>query len=76
MFGYIEQKHTDLLNPTLSYLAMKENAVGLQGQLPLSQGLSELNTGLTESRRAVTANASFEKAIAGQANLVSGFSSN
>lgn len=73
LYGYVEQKHVDLLSDP-SYLAMKENAVGLQGQLSsLAQGFSELNAGLTAIQDGLsTANTNFEQALAGQSNLVSG----
>jgi len=73
LYGYVEQKHTDLLSDP-SYLSMKENATGLQGQLTsLTQGLTELNNGLSSINDGLsTANANFEQALAGQANLASG----
>ena len=73
MYGYLEQKHTDLIEDS-SYQTMKEQILGLQGQLPvLSQGLSELNAGLSGINGGLTtANANFEKAIAGQGEMVAG----
>ncbi|MEH7523904.1 MMPL family transporter [Bacillus sp. JJ1503] len=73
MFGYIENKYTDL-GADPQYQVMKQTINGLQQQLTgLSANVQELNAGLAKINGGMAgANAGFEKAIAGQSGLAAG----
>lgn len=71
-FSYLEGKYVGIENED-QYNKIKGTILALQGQLPDTQGLKDLNAGLEKlSFEMAGANSGFEQALAGQEELIAG----